>query len=199
MINLRAIHLVINFDEIHKLLQARMKDAQDTTSKYADQEPIEPPPFRVGDRMHVCTDHVRTKRTSRRLAEKRIGPFSIISQPSAMSFTLRLSATIRIHPGFLVSRLEPEDANTFEGREQPPPPLIVDRKPEYLIERVIDSKYNRTRRQWQLLYHIEWVGYSLSPRTCRIGFWPTLSTTNPGSPPQTLITISTFSNRVRNV
>jgi hypothetical protein len=102
-------------------------------------------------------------RTARKLAEKKIGPFPIISQPSAMSFTLRLPSTIRIHPVFHVSQLEPEDPNTFADREQPPPPpLIVDGKPEYLIERIIDSKYNRVRRKCQLLYHVKWVGYPIS-------------------------------------
>jgi hypothetical protein len=87
----------------------------------------------------------------------------IISKPSAMSFTLQLPAKIRIHPVFHVSQLEPEYPNTFEDREQPPPPpLIVDGKPEYLIEQIIDSKYNQARRKCQLIYHVKWVGYPIS-------------------------------------
>jgi hypothetical protein len=161
--DLRARHFAINFDEVHRFLRDRMKDAQEIMSKYANQDRLEPPPFRVGDRVYVHTDHIRTNRTSRKLAEKKIGPFPIISQPSAMSFTLHLPSTIRIHPVFHVSQLEPEAPNTFEDREQPPPPpLIVDGKPEYLIERIIDSKYNRTRRHCQLLYHVKWVGYPIS-------------------------------------
>ena len=49
-------------------------------------------------------------------------------------------STIHIHPSFHVSQLEPEDSNTLEGREQPPPPFIVDGKPEYLIERIIRQR-----------------------------------------------------------
>jgi len=64
---------------------------------------------------------------------------------------------------FHVSQLEPEHPNTFTNREQPPPPpLIVDGQPEYLIERLIDSKYNRTRCRCQLSYHVKWVGYPIS-------------------------------------
>jgi hypothetical protein len=103
-----------------------------------------------------------SNRTAGKLAEKKIGPFLIISQPSPMSFTLRLPSTIRIHPVFHVSQLEPEHPNTFEDRDQPPPPLIVDGKPEYLIERIIDSKYNRVRRKCQLLYHVKWTGYPIT-------------------------------------
>jgi hypothetical protein len=161
--DLRARHFAINFDEIHRFLRDRMKDAQDSMSRYANQDRITPPPFHIGDRVFVRTDHIRTNRTSRKLAEKKIGPFPIVAQPSAMSFTLRLPSTIRIHPVFHVSQLEPEFPNSFEDREQPPPPpLIVEGSPEYLIERIIDSKYNRVRRRCQLLYHVKWVGYPIS-------------------------------------
>jgi hypothetical protein len=140
-----------------------MQEAQEAMTRYANQERMAPLPFRVGDRVYVRTDHIRTNRATHKLAEKKIGPFPIISQPSAMSFTLRLPSTIRIHPVFHVSQLEPENPNTFDDREQPPPPpVIVDGKPEYLIERIIDSKYNRTRRKCQLLYHVKWVGYPIS-------------------------------------
>ena len=144
--DLRARHFAINFDEIHRFLRDRMKDAQDAMTQSANLERMQPPPFRIGDRVYVRTDHIRTNRTARKLAEKKIGPFPIISQPSAMSFSLQLPSTIRIHPVFHVSQLEPKFPNTFDDRDQPPPPpLIVDGKPEYLIERVIDSKYNRAR------------------------------------------------------
>ena len=80
-----------------QLPRERTKDVQDTMYKYANREHINPPPFRVGDRVYVCTDHIRTNRTSRKLAEKKIGPFPIISEPF---FTLRLPASIRIYPVF---------------------------------------------------------------------------------------------------
>jgi hypothetical protein len=161
--DLHTKHFAINFDEVHRFLRDRMKDAQDTMSQFANQRRMAPPPFHVGDRIYIRTDHIRTNRTARKLAEKKIGPFPIVSQPSAMSFTLRLPNTIRIHPVFHVSQLEPEDPNTFEDREQPPPPpLIVDGQPEYLIERILDSKYNRTQRKCQLSYHVKWVGYPIS-------------------------------------
>lgn len=147
MMDLRAKHIVINFNEIHKLLRERMKDVQDTMSKYANQERSGTPRFRVGERVYVCTDHIRTNRISGKLDERKIGPFIIISPPPVMSITLRCPTTNRPPPlSFDVLQLEPEDPNTFESREQPPPPLIVDGKSEYLVERIIDSEYSRTRQ-----------------------------------------------------
>ncbi len=71
--------------------------------------------------------------------------FAELDQETGGLFHPSPPATIRIHPLFHVSQLEPEDPNTFQDREQPPPPpLIVDGQPEYLFEGIIDSKYNRT-------------------------------------------------------
>jgi len=161
--DLRAKHFAINFDKVHKFLRGHMQDTQDSMAHYANQDHMESPLFRMGDCVYVRTDNIQTNRTARKLAEKKISPFPIVSQPSVMSFTLRLLSTICIHPVFHVSQLEPEHPNTFANREQPPPPpLIIDSQPEYLIKHIIDSKYNCVRRKCQLLYLVKWVGYPIS-------------------------------------
>ena len=160
--DLRACNFAINFHKNHKFLRDLMKDAQAAITQYTNRDHVEPPPFCVGDCVYVRTDHIRTNRTAHKLAEKKIGPFPIISQPSATSFTLRLPSTIQIHPVFHVAQLEPKHPNTFNDHEQPPPlPLIINSAPEYLIEWILDSKYNWVRRKCHLLYHIKWVGYSV--------------------------------------
>ncbi len=70
--DLRTKHFTMNFDEVHKFLCNRMKNAQDTMQKYANQDRMEPPPFRIGDCMFILTDHIRTNRTAHKLAEKKI-------------------------------------------------------------------------------------------------------------------------------
>ena len=104
-----------------------MKEVQDNMACYANQEHMEPPPFCVGECVYIWTDHICMNRTACKLAEKKICPFPIISQPLSLSFTIQLPSTIHIHPVFHVSQLEPEHPNTFEDYDQlPPPPLIVD-------------------------------------------------------------------------
>ena len=140
-----------------------MKDVQDTMQKYTNQDHMQLPPFWIGDHVFVHTDHIHTNCTACKLAEKKISPFPIISQPLPMSFTLCLPSTIRIHPVFHISQLEPEHPNTFKDCKQPPPPaLIVNRKPKYLIKHIIDLKYNHVHCQCQLLYHVKWTGYLIS-------------------------------------
>ena len=161
--DLCARHYTVNFNVLHKFLHNHMKDAQDAMTCSANQDWMVPPPFQVSNCIYVCTDHIHTNHAAWKLAEQKIGPFLIVSQPSSMSFTLWLPATIWIHPVFHVSQLEPENPNTFQDWEQPPlPPIFIEREPEYLIERIIDSKYNWAQQYCQLSYHVKWVRYPIS-------------------------------------
>ena len=64
-----------------------------------------------------------------------------------------------VHPVFHMSMLEPATSNTFSERIQPAPaPVIIDRKPEYEISQIVDSKIDR-RRACKLLYKVIWLGY----------------------------------------
>lgn len=80
--------------------------------------------------------------TTRQLAQKKISPFPIIFPPSAMSYTLRLPGTFRIHPVCHVSQLEPD-----QDREQTSSTSfnrVVHRQPEYPREHILGLKVNRT-------------------------------------------------------
>jgi len=64
-----------------------------------------------------------------------------------------------VHPVFHVSMLEPATSNTFQQRSKPPPvPVIIDRKPEYEISKIVDFKINRWKT-CKLLYKVIWLGY----------------------------------------
>jgi len=161
-------------DGLHQIvLPARAQDAQALMTRYANQDRMEPHLFVFGDGVYVHTDHIRTNRTARKLARKKISPFPIVTQPSAMSLTPRFPSTICIHPVLHVAQLEPEDPNTFEDCDQTPLQLIVDGNPEYLIERIIDSKYNRVRCKYHSLYHLATRAQTTHP----IGSLRTPSTT----------------------
>ena len=64
-----------------------------------------------------------------------------------------------VHPVFYVSILKPATSNTFSERIQlAPAPVIIDRKPEYEISQIVDSKIDC----WQackLLYKVIWLWY----------------------------------------
>ena len=69
--------------------------------------------------------HLRTDRPSKKLDHRRLGPFSIRKKINDQAYRLDLPDTMKIHPVFHVSLLEPYHANELPGRVQPPPPAVV--------------------------------------------------------------------------
>ena len=134
--------------------------AQQRYQKSADAWHSPAPDFKVGDKVFVKAQFFRTTRSSKKLSKKYLRPYKIISQPGTLSFTLRLSESIRsVHPVFHVSMLKPTTSNTFSKRIQLAPALvIIDGEPEYEISRIVDSKINRWRT-CKLLYKVIWLGY----------------------------------------
>ena len=79
-----------------------------------DQRRSPPPTLKIGDHVYVKAKYFHTTRTSRKLAEKTLGPFEIISIPGTLSFTLRLPDQFQsVHPVFHVSQLEPATKDPF--------------------------------------------------------------------------------------
>ena len=134
--------------------------AQQRYQKSADARRSPTPDFKVGDKVFVKAQFFQTTRPSKKLSKKYLGPYEIIAQPGTLLFTLHLPESMHsVHPVFHMSMLEPATSNTFSERIQPAPaPVIIDRKPEYEISQIVDSKIDR-RRACKLLYKVIWLGY----------------------------------------
>ncbi|KAH7439596.1 hypothetical protein KP509_04G068000 [Ceratopteris richardii] len=79
-----------------------------------------------------------------------------------VTFKLQLPSTMRIHPVFHVSMLEPYQISPLRGeRPSPSPPIEIDDHEEFEVEHVLDSRISRGR----LEYLIHWKGYDISDRT----------------------------------
>lgn len=93
-----------------------------------------------------------------KLLPKYLGPFRILQKIGKVAYLLELPTSMKCHPVFHVSQLQPYRS---DGRLQPPPmPIDVDGEVEYEVEQVIahrDTKIGkrRTRRE----YLIKWLGY----------------------------------------
>ena len=118
------------------------------------------PDFKVGNKVFVKAQFFQTTWPSKKLSEKYLRSYEIIAQPSTLLFTLHLPESMHsVHPVFHISMLEPTISNFSSERTQPAPtPVIINRKPEYEISQIVDSKINC---QWtcKLLYKIIWLDY----------------------------------------
>src|SRR5260221_6352263 len=143
-------------------LKENIAQAQERYQKNVDKHRAEAPKLKVSDQAYVKVKFFRTRRPSKKLLEKNLGPFDIIGKPGTHSVTLRLPHQFcSIHPVFHVSQLEPAWPNPFLLQQQLPPlPLQVDRETEYKVSKILDSKLDRCcRPDNRPHYLVHWTGY----------------------------------------
>ena len=121
--------------------------------------------------MHHCTinskvwlirKHIKTTRPSPKLDYNKIGPYTVIQKVGNNAYKLQLPVTMKIHPVFHVSLLEPVTEDTLPDRHQAPPPsIMIDHLEEYEVDKILDCRIHSRR----LEYLVDWKGYDTDART----------------------------------
>src|SRR5258705_10654864 len=147
-------------------IQAELKEniaqAQERYRKNVDKHRAEAPKLNIGNQAYVKAKFFRTRRHSKNLAEKNLGPYDVIGKPGTHSITLCLPHQFcSVHPVFHMSQLEPAQPNPFPLQQQLPPLLLeIDREVEYEVSEILDSKLDRhCRPDNRLHYLVCWAGY----------------------------------------
>ena len=148
---------VLRLREAHVVLQRELLKARKAMELSANRRRRPAPQFVPGQLVWLIRRHVATTRPSSKLDVRRLGPFPVIGPVGNSAFRLQLPPSMKIHPVFHVSLLEPHVANMFPGRVVPPPlPIQVDGFPEFEVNLILDSKIRRRK----LYYFVDWVGYN---------------------------------------
>lgn len=157
-----AEEFVRHLEEISKEAQLELQQAQELQAKYADRHRLPTPDFKIGDNVWLLRRNIKTSRPSDKLDFKRLGPYPIEAKINPVAFKLKLPFTLKIHPVFHVSLLEPYHADASPDRHQPPPPPItVENQLEFEVKEILDSRI----RYGKLQYLVDWDGYDVSERT----------------------------------
>jgi hypothetical protein len=94
---------------------------------------------------------------ARKLLPKWIGPFPVVKVVGNVAYKLELPQSMRCHPVFHVSNLQPYRS---DGRVQPPPtPLHVSGEYEFEVEQVILHRDVKRGRRYHREFLIKWLGY----------------------------------------
>ena len=131
-----------NLASLNEYLRNEMTWAQAVYSEQADKHRIPIPKFEVGDEVWLLRKDLKTTWPSSELDFKYQEKFRITKKVSSHTYKVELPASMKVHPIFHVSLLEPATSDPLPGQLQPPPPLvIIDEEPEWEVNEIVDSKF----------------------------------------------------------
>jgi hypothetical protein len=140
-----------------KLEEARVRMVTQANSRRRDMS------FRVGDKVRLSTANLSLPSSiSRKLTARFIGPGVVERVVNPVAYKLKLPASLKIHPVFHVSLLQPWRVDEeFPGHQltlTQPPPVNVDEN-RFVVDRLLDKRTRRYGRGQRVEYLVRWLGY----------------------------------------
>ena len=123
-----ADKFVTQIDKLNDFLRENMKVSQAFYEKYANCHRSIPPSYQLGENVLVNAKNFKTKRPSKKLYWKNLGPFPICKLVGSHSYQLTLPQNLKsVHPVFHTSLLRPDPNNPIPGQtNEPNPPVDID-------------------------------------------------------------------------
>ena len=160
--NPAATDLATRLSDIQKQMKQSLFEAQEHQKTNVDKSRKEHPNISIGEKVWLLRRNLKTRRPSDKLDYRRLGPFPVVKQINKVAYRLELPTSMKIHPVFHVSLLEPYKESTLPGRvQEPPPPIEIEGDEEFEVSEILDSRIHRRR----LEYLVHWQGYDISERT----------------------------------
>lgn len=142
--------------DLHKFLKLEMRYTQDRQKQNANASRTPALAFQIDNLIWVSTKNIKTARPSKKLDHQRMETFSIIEVVSPHAFRLGLPPSMKIHPVFHVSLLEPASSDPTPDQVIPPlPPVEIEGHEEWEVEEVLDFRTSYRKPQ----YLVKWLGW----------------------------------------
>ena len=156
-------------DQMKKMREeigAALKKAGEDMKQHYDKGRKKSEEYRKGDKVWLEATNITTEHLSKKLDNKRFGPFKVIEKIGASSYKLAIPKTWKsIHPVFnkvLLSRYHEPNFPSQPRNTNPPPEVVIGKEPKYKVEEIVDSRMMRGRK---ILYKVKWKGYGAHEMT----------------------------------
>ena len=147
---------VKHIHQVQKDTALSLDRAAQDMKKFYDRHCSPTPEFGVGSKVLLDNSDLAIARPTRKLSERRSGPFEIVEKVGTHAYRLKLpSQWKQVHPVFHVSKLHQYHEDPDQPNYTAPPPDIIEGEAEWEVERILDAKMvNR-----QLKYLVKWKGW----------------------------------------
>jgi transposase InsO family protein len=152
----KAILSAEQLRSLHQEMQKELQFVAHRMATYANKKRLKGPIFKTGDTVYLLRKNIQTKRPSDKLDHKKLGPFKIKDKISDINYRLDLPKTMKIHPVFHISLLEPAPKGVKTGKVE----LDVYEE-EYEAEKILDKRIQEGQTQ----YLVKWKGYGEEENT----------------------------------
>ena len=147
--------------ELWERARLNIREAQTRYKQYADVRRVDVQ-FTVGEKALLAAEHLPRRRgLVRKLEDKFLGPYTIKRVISSVAYELDFGqdrgALAHIHPVFHVSQLRKVRADPINPPAARPGPIQVDGHDEYVIDELLQHRWNSAKRKLQ--YQVRWQGY----------------------------------------
>ena len=156
----RAKVKVKHLTQLHQQLHQDIAFVSQQMAKYYNNKWKKGPSLKEGDKVYLLQRNIQTKRPAKKLDHIKLGPFGIKKKLGPDVYELQLPDSMKIHPVFHTTVLEPAHPSIPIATHVPT--LEVDNNnKEYDVEKVLQSRLENGKLQ----YLVKWKGYGMNDNT----------------------------------
>jgi len=156
----QALDLYTRMKEIHSEAITANKMAKETMKRFYDRTKGKSIDYHIREKVWLEGKNLKPLRPTKKFADKRYGPFTILEKIGKSSYKLEIPKTWKqIHPVFNEVLLSPYHEPAFKGQQRPPPPppVEIEGHPEYEVEEILNVQKQGKKN---LSYLVHWKGYT---------------------------------------